>query len=340
MAQRAKRCKEIYADLAVAENVRESTRSQYAKRLKQLERICKADILTVIEHPYDYIGTIKVAISSPGARANAIAVILATLKHCNIPEASDEIREGWSSIHVEEQAPAVDAFTSGEKKTDVMWSSIFMENDALYHKAVAAGATRHDVSDALLSMFYVDIEPRRQEDYMRLFVKRNQEKSLETSYVDIGPKRAVLHVEKYKTSKSLKPWVKELPERLDKILRLSLALDPRDYVFVGRDGQPYKTPGAWAKHHNSKLSKWYGPGTNVLAMRHARATSVNQDPRYSAKQRAEIARDMGHRLATNMAYAHVEETEEAPDGSFTVSRYSKNQKKFIEYGCKPVVLPK
>lgn len=329
------RSQEILSELSQATGIRESTRTQYAKRLRHLEKICGDDIVSIFKNPDKSIASINSSIESPGARANAVAVILAVFKHCKVPEIKQDIRDRWSTILADLDAPATDAFTSGIKKTDLEWSEVFSKNDSLYKKATSKEATRADVKDALLSMFYVDVEPRRQEDYMRLYVKTTADPPPETSYVDFfGLDKGILHVEKYKTSKSLDSWVKELPKRLDEILKLSLKLEPRDYVFVGRDGLPYKTAGAWAKHHNSKLTKWFGKKANVLALRHARATSLNQDSRYSAKQRSEIARDMGHRLATNMAYAHVD-TKESPDGSFTVSRFSNTLGRFVEYGCKP-----
>ena len=333
---------EIYKRLLVAD-IRDSTKAQYAKRLRQLESICGVPILKILQTPDESIKKLRSApgLTTSGARANAVAVLLSVFKHCSlvgeVGGISQKIRERWSELHALEQIPASLEFASGSTKTLLKWSRVFDKNAELYAKAFSKGATREDVSDALLSSFYVDIEPRRQEDYMRLYVvTRNSHNSPETSYVDMTLPDPVLHVDSYKTSSSLKPWSRVLPPKLVKLLVYSLELSPREYVFVGRDSEAYKTPGAWAKHHNNKLSKWFGPGANVLGLRHARATSISQDSRYSAQERERLALDMGHRTTTNMAYAQIEDSQEEQDGTFRITRFDKSSGRFVEYGCTPL----
>ena len=329
---------ELYEKLNAVTTIRESSRKQYAKRLRQLEGICGEEIIKILKNPDESMKKIRVSsgLTTTGARANALAVLLSVLKHCDLSEKEvpKKTRKRWSELHAEEQLQATTEFTSGTTKTALKWSRVHDKNEELYTKAMGKGAYPKDVTEALMSSFYVDLEPRRQEDYIRLYVKTEaSEVSPESSYVDMSVSKPVLHVGEYKTSRSMKAWHKELPERLAILLKYSLMLEPRKYVFVGRDGEAYKTAGAWAKHHNGKLSKWYGEGSTVMGLRHARATAVSHDTRYSAKERAEIARDMGHGTTTNMAYAQNEDTQELPDGSFRITRFDRSEGRFAEYGC-------
>jgi urocanate hydratase len=181
---------DLYEKLKAVTTIRDSTREQYAKRMRQLEGICGVELLTILNNPDGNIKKIRVAagLTTSGARANALAVLLSVLKHCEVSESEvpKRIRDRWSELHAEEQSRAISEFASGTTKTALKWSRVHDKNEELYMKAMSKDAVREDVSEALLSSFYVDIEPRRQEDYIRLYVTNTaSEASPESSYVDI-----------------------------------------------------------------------------------------------------------------------------------------------------------
>ena len=251
-------------------------------------------------------------------------------------EIPDSIHKRWSAIYKEVQAPVKDESISGKIKTNIKWIDVWEKNETLYDKAMSRTANRLDVADALMSSMYVDLEPRRQEDYARLYVKTTSAPSPEKSYIDMTLAEPTIFVTEYKTSDSMKTWSKKIPERLLNLLKPSLRATPRNYVFVGANGLPYSTVGAWAKHHNSKLRKWFGKGSTNVGLRHARCTTISEDARYSLLERRELAKDMGHGVFGNLSY--VQKTADLDEnGEFEMTRFSEKEGRFVKYKCEKKV---
>jgi hypothetical protein len=328
---------EMMKKLSIAEGIRDSSRSLYARILVKLKRICAPfDIGSMISNPDRTIEQLRSSkeINSPVSLTNAVSTVKSIIKHCfTKSEIPDVIRERWAEIYKEVQAPVKDDFDSGKTKTTMTWRQVWEKNQTLYDKAMSQTANRLDVADALMSSMYVDLDPRRQEDYSRLYVKTTSAPSPETSYIDMTLAEPMIFVTEYKTSESLKAWSKKIPERLLNLLKLSLKATPRDYVFVGANGLPYATAGTWAKHHNSKLRKWFGKGSTNVGLRHARSSAITEEGKsYSLKDRKAISRDMGHSVFTNLAYGEKEETV-IKDGKYTATKFSKEKGKYIEFLC-------
>ena len=332
----------IYSTLASTEKIAPGTKKQYADRLRQIQSICEPldmhDIFMDPERTYSRLLLSTSKISTRGAMANALGVMLSVIKHVfTNGEMSEELKERWTALHKRVQGAASNDFISGETKTDLKWIRVYDKNIELYNAAMSTSAKIKDVSNALLSSIYTDLEPRRHEDYLRLYIKTSDAPSLETSYIDMTLPKPKIYNEMYKTVKSHKVWSKELPDRFLQLLKKSLDMQPRDYVFVGSDGLPYNTASAWAQHHNGRLRKWFGPKTNVLSLRHARSTSLNEDARYSLKERMDIGHDMGHKFVTSFAYFQKKDTTpEDKAGAYKTARYSEALEDFVEYKCIPI----
>jgi hypothetical protein len=210
------------------------------------------------------------------------------------------------------------------------------------------------VAEALLSGFYVDLEPRRQADYHRLYVQRGhgaRERARvdrEPAHVDVAVDPPVLEVRRHKTAGSARLGVHRavVPPRLAALLRTSLALDvrPRDYVFqpLGGTGEGAWTVGAFTKHRLRRLKAWFGPGTTNNSLRHARATAAAADPTLTTGERLQIARAMGHSIETHLGYAFVA-PKTPPAAAATASAFSMTVKdpetgRPVAYTCSPDVV--
>jgi hypothetical protein len=212
------------------------------------------------------------------------------------------------------------------------WPEVYEKNNTLYAKAMQSKEPKA-LMDALISSFYVDLEPRRQQDYYRLAF--NKSAAEHEAYLDA--EYTTMTIPQFKTSKSLGEFVKILPVKVTELLRESLLAQPRTHVFVGRDGNKYKTIGAWSAHHNARLKEWFGPSASTAGLRHARSTTLSMDPRLTVAERARIAKEMAHGLQTHLSYAQNGLEHEAEDGTFKTTRFSEKLGRYTEYQCSPVV---
>ena len=329
----------LFYDISIAPKLREKTRSGYAQRLQQMEKICApSDLEEILMNPEKTMEKLRESgeISTPGAMANAVGSVLGVFKNClTNGEFPKSVKERWSRVLDEVKVPAKEDFESGKIKTTMQWSIIWDKNEELYEIATRPGATKKEVAESLMLLIYVDMEPRRHEDYLRLYIKKNKKPSPETSYIDMTLAEPMIYVSMYKTSDSLDTWSRKLPERFLTLLKISLKHDPREYVFAGYNGLPYKTAMAWSKYHNIRLRKWFGEGSTIVGMRHARSTSISEDLRYSFLDRKHMAKDMGHGASTNILYAQ-KTSEEDNKGVYETARYSSALGEFTDYKCIPV----
>ena len=209
------------------------------------------------------------------------------------------------------------------------WMEVVRKNDELAEAAEKAGADgRRAVRLALLSSIYTDVDPRRQSDYWRLFVVRRDadraRAAREPACVDVTPATlrrtgglARLRVTEFKTKKSEGPFSAALPKRTTGLLLRSLELEPREYAFVGADGQPFKSALSFTKMHNRHLAAWFGPGVVNRHLRHARATMAHGDPLMSYADRARVAANMAHSVeVSGRVYADGPRPTVRKDGSF------------------------
>jgi integrase len=121
--------------------------------------------------------------------------------------------------------------------------------------------------------------------------------------VDLAVKVPFIVVKEFKTDRHKGVWVKDLPPETLVRLRASLKAAPREYVFVGADGQPYSSPDTFKQHHLRKLKKWFeNEKVTNNSLRHAFMTWVNSMP-LTMKERRQIAYDMGHSVEMGIMYA-------------------------------------
>jgi hypothetical protein len=131
------------------------------------------------------------------------------------------------------------------------------------------------------------------------------------------------------------PWIKNLPARVLTLLKKSLEIQPREYVFVEKDGSPYKTPEAWIDYHNGRFSEWFGIGSTVVMMRYARCTVLKAAGNgLSVGDRMKISDDMGmDNFLRLYEYADNDDVKYGiqQDGTYETVQYVKEDDEFHHF---------
>lgn len=236
----------------------------------------------------------------------------------------------WTEI-----AKGVEVKPETEAK-EIMWTDVQAKTDEMEARArklstdpaASPKAAQAAWMDALLSSMYTDHDPRRQADYYRLYVlkaerdrKRAEE---EAAYMDLtarglreGGGVPTLHVKKFKTADAFGPWETALNTRTYELLKRSLEVQPRAYVFVGSNNKPFESANTFTKYHNGKLRAWHGEGVNLRALRHSAASANQGDANRTPAERARRAIAMGHSPSMNgMTYATGSKPRRGSDGTY------------------------
>ena len=175
------------------------------------------------------------------------------------------------------------------------------------------------IEHVVLSL-YVEIPPRRQQDYWKLYLcppnKEKPEKSVDyTSYMT-GTKgkegtqgtQGKLVVSVYKTADKYDEWSKDLPPSL--LHTIQTYVNQRfmnsvksDYLIAKKDGQPYASLSSFTDANNTVIKRALNnPHASVNTLRHAAATMVATSPDMLRREKKEWASDMGHSLSMQEQY--------------------------------------
>ena len=347
----------VYVELASSTTIAPATKRNYAMHLRRIQRICgdswsllksRVSIKDIVMQPSRTMSAITRDIdakkTSVASLSQLVLAIKAVLNHASCaldldPGVSlDKLKKQWSRIHTPIDAKVKALRLTGipsrhQLEAVLDWGQVY-DNNLRLRDRVKSQESLESLDDLILSDFYVLLEPRRVQDYTRLFVLMEKDTEIPpdaTGHVDMTRKHPTITVVAFKTVKHTGPWTRRLPKQLVDDLKLSLRVSPRSYVFVSMNSKPYKSPDTFAAYQRARLLSWFGVPATTTTLRHSRATQVIADPTLSLKEKEAIAYDMAHSLKMHMQYAYKPSRE--IDGSFQITIFDPVLKRYVPYSC-------
>lgn len=266
----------------------------------------------IITHAPQVYPILEENIKEPASLKTTLASILAYLKHSNTKQSDKKSFNAWYSYYeplkkqIEEQV-RMSKPTKRQLESMVKWGDVIKARDNL-------AKTHYASRDHLILAMYTYLPPRRQEDYYQVYViqKRPYPKNLGSlkAYLDLTSSPPTLAVNVYKTAKAFSSWEKKLPTQEFKplldIIKKSLQLTPRDYLFTQVNGQPYEHTISYTRFSNRVFKKYLGPKVTLNSIRHAavKASLTDEDKTYD--EQSQYAKDMGHGFDTHRKYKLID----------------------------------
>ncbi len=290
------------ADLAV-ESV-----NTYVYSLKRLQKYTNNTIFHAIVHPQDTFTILSAEIKVDATLSATVSVMVALFKHADMLTSHKSYFTQWYAIYEplirkQKDMRLSNTPTERQEQVKISWINVLSKLDNLNNTEFASRGH-------LVLSFYVMMAPRRQKDYWKINVYDELNNvPIDTecaAYVNLRVEKPYIVVNEFKTAKTMNTWTKELPIALVKVLKRSLLLHPRRWVFAQQDGQPYKNTVSFRCFTNALFNRWFGAGVTLDTIRHSFVTFRYQNATLSTKDHMQDALDMGHTLDTHMAYAFVE----------------------------------
>lgn len=307
-------------------DVAHSTRLRYAQALQKIRSVCGKKLREVISDPHS-VQKLKHGIPNLNTYHTTLTALLATIR--SWPQLPARLKHAVNTVWYPELSRTAKTLrqhhhvmTPRQEQANVAWSTVRKKLNDLKN-------TEYASRDHLLLAMYALLPPRRQMDYARIHVvssestssQRASIKSSADAYLDTTAEPYIIHVRKFKTCNSLKPWTKRLPSELCDIIFTSLRRNPRTYLFEASNGCPYPDANAFAQMSNRSLKRLFnGRPVTVNSLRHAYATHV-----HTALRKADIVRiayDMGHSPRMNKAYVLLKKPHESAKTSQTLNQSS------------------
>ena len=281
-----------------------SSKMCYLRNLRTLQKLVTSKTLDeILLHPESVISLIKNRYENSQTRKAMAAAVKAVYKY--VPDLRTKHPKQfmlWNAFHAAEDkvisTRVLNAEPSDrERENWVEWCDILAKENEL--SRLAFGSTEH----LLLSM-YTHIEPLRQ-DFGDVAIIPEMPRSTRDFMgnhlivPDTGP--ATLVLQKYKTEHAYGVLKRQLTGDLTSIIRASLRLQPRGFLFVDARGNPYTKSNSFTKFSNRVLERLFHKKCTVSMLRHSFISNIDFN-QSTPMQLLQTCRNMGHSLVQQQMY--------------------------------------
>lgn len=304
---------EYYLDAIRNANVKQITKENYMFIIRRIKQITQQNIDEFMKTPQTTYNKLIQGIKdeATGMANNKtlklmIATVLAIMKHSDTKKTNKVLYSKWYTLYMavsknvdEEEKSSV--ATGRLKNGFILWEEISQTRDILERKAYAS-------QDHLILSMYTYLPPRRQEDYYRVEVVQTVDQDLDSDIsgrIRMDQQPVAMEIYLYKTAKSYNDWLVELPLDLLTIIRASLTRQPRRYLFVQQNGEPYKSYTQFRKMTNRVFKRLFGEHVTLNSIRHAGAQQNLLNARKSMSEQHKYAEGMGHKYDTHQRYRKI-----------------------------------
>ncbi len=288
--------------------ISENSKTTYITNMKGILKRYDAKTIHELLHTPERYGPMINQGSEPlNTRYSYFIAILAYIRYSGIKSRDKDIFRGWyvEFEKVREQVKHMEDNNIPSKKQErnmIDWKQVLAVRDRLLYAC----------PEHLLLSIYTYVPPRRQLDYthMRVYNDAKEVPKLDHNHFHTYSnkyKTAYMFINEFKNAKFFKSFFnKEIPVELVKILKKSLELTPRIYLFVDSDGKAYSTANAFQKYSNGILKRVFDkPEMCVNVLRHSYSTHMSQQY-VTVGERQRSAIKMGHSLKKTLEYAFMQ----------------------------------
>ena len=276
---------------------------QYTSKLDGLIQMTEHDIDWILDHPKETKDIIFRTYTENQSRKAYLVSVLALFKHVkDLKCKKSESYEKYFKYHHEVNEEIKERYRSGvatEKQAEeyMAWPEILEKREAL-------GRSAYGSKEHLLISLYTYLPPVRQDyAYVKLLPKMPfGSKATEGNFLVLKSRGAsTIVLNDYKTSSSHKHLRKDLPAELTKVIKKSMEIQPRDYLFVDSNGQVYDKENSYYKWVNRTLSSILGKTVTATMLRHSFIIDERKRD-VTPGEEADSAKWMGHSMSQKNEY--------------------------------------
>ena len=305
---------QLAKNLQEERKIAESTATQYLQTLFKLNGSKSFNNLSWTKK-FDAVQTIidTYADSTRGNQYMVLASALSLFKDkATYKAAYEHWKEKMMEARKEREAQPIHEKSEKQEENWLTWEEIDKKKSELKEacssflssKNITAAQFEKLQQYALLCI-YTDIQPRRNQDYLEMYVvkKLGKEYPTDKNYYDMATQRFIFN--KYKTAKKYKEQVEAVPEPLQAALKCYIAHHPlakaknKEFkLLVKPDGSPLNTVNSITRI----LNKIFGKKVGSSMLRHIYLSNKYGDITQEMEKDAEA---MGHSVGVQKEYIKV-----------------------------------
>lgn len=288
--------------LVDSDTINKNSKRFYVRNLQYLCKLTKLPLDELVTRPKTVYTAIRKKYGEHATRKNLLGTVRALFKHnpdleVQYPAAAQK----WQKYLHQESKIVSERILSGEPSDRERLNWIHWRDVVAKERELAQ--TAYGSMDHLLLAMYVLIEPGRQDYFAVALLERQPKDATKGNYIIMPTNTLVLNV--YKTSKSYRMYRRDLPPELMNIIRESLRLKPRQYLFVQDNGHPYYLRNSFTKYTNRVLERLFGKNFTVSMLRHSFISEGIDFNKSSPGDIIQTAKNMHHSVAMQQMYRRI-----------------------------------
>ena len=271
------------------------TKRTYLERLRYMIQEIKTDLYDILTHPKIYLEWIHQHSSSLQTQKSYISAILAVFKHTPDMKKNEqkyyyEWYQGFKQVHEEiDKRYKTNEPSDKQKDAYVSFEEIIKKRNEL----------KKGSKERLLLALYTYLPPLRS-DFNEVYIYIKAPEKIEHDNYIMLYNTPLLVLNEYKTVRKKDIFQKELPEELVTEIKESLKEDPREWLFMDRNEQPYRV-NSYNRWVNRTLKKLFNKPLTISLIRHSYINSLDFN-KLSVIEKENIAKDMAHTVNTQDRY--------------------------------------
>lgn len=309
---------DAYFESAIKLNahVKQGTQNIYLNSMKVIKKLTKeTTIYSVLMDPDKNGKMLNDSNLNENTHKTYLTTILGFFKHTDLKGTHHHLFRKWYTWFLEAKEKIQQREQNREPTERMMKAYIEWEKIVKSIKGMPTGNL-----DYLLMCMICMLPPRRQHDWyqVRVYTDPLFKPKPDHNFIHLTwDKPYHIHLTDYKTASSYGIWYRTLPANLHAVIKASIVANPREYLFIDATGKPFKqiqTFTTWSNRIIKRVLKNDKASMNML--RHSFAHYIQKiNPNMTGKERAYIAKDMGHDALTNMMYDFVSRSNKFKNGT-------------------------
>jgi hypothetical protein len=248
---------------------------------------------------------------------NHVTAVLAYYKYMGMQCSHAVPYASWKAVHdaasrelqahVERNEPS--ALQHAKDAASLCFEDVLVKYREAQQRLVGNGV-KVDEPTAMMYLVlsvYAHIVPKRADlGNVRVYRRLPSAHRDDHNYILLHRRAPVLVINQHKTQASHGRIVEALPRAFVEDVEWSMVVAPRRYLFVKRGGDAYDKNNSYAKFVMRAFHHHFGKRIGVTFLRHLYLSSAVSFDTTTIAERRDIARKMGHSLATQSEYRWVE----------------------------------
>jgi len=276
-------------------NTRNNYKTRLTSLLNKVDIEHKHEVLYLLAHPRKYFPLVEERYNHKISTVkNVLTFILSLFKYASLKCKFERSYNKWKEFHEEYSNKEQEIYDNNVPSESQQAKYIsFKEMREKIQTIKSPHATLRASLEYCLMNMYLEIIPKRA-DFGQIRVYSKDKQKTDRNYLVLGDNESYFVLNHYNKTQKDEPIIEPVNDRLASIFKASMKQYPRKYLYVGIDGEAFRSANSYAKFVVGTYKKYFKKPIGVSMLRHIYISDKVDFNKLSVKEKDHIASSMAH----------------------------------------------